>query len=149
MDAVILIGVPGAGKSTFYEQRFASTHVRLNLDELKSRAAEIRLLHECIERRRPFVVDDTNVRKVDRAPFVAAAREAGYRVIAYFFQLSMRAAIKRNSLRSGKQVIPVPALIRSWKRVEPPALEEGFDEIRMLEVQADGSAVESLPASEP
>ena len=144
MDAVILIGVPGAGKSTFYQQRFASTHVRLNLDELKSRAAELRLLREHIEQRRPFVVDDTNVRKVDRAPFVAAAREAGYRVTAYFFQLSMRAAIKRNSLRSGKQVVPVPALIRSWKRVEPPALEEGFDEILILEIQSDGSAIESV-----
>ena len=40
MEAVILIGIQGAGKSTFYKDRFFNTHVRINLDMLKTRHRE-------------------------------------------------------------------------------------------------------------
>jgi hypothetical protein len=36
MEAIILIGIQGAAKSTFYRDRFFDTHVRINLDMLKS-----------------------------------------------------------------------------------------------------------------
>jgi predicted kinase len=36
MEAVLLVGIQGAGKSTFYQQRFFDTHVRINLDMLKT-----------------------------------------------------------------------------------------------------------------
>ncbi|MBL8896636.1 MAG: ATP-binding protein, partial [Planctomycetes bacterium] len=32
MEAVLLIGIPASGKSSFYAERFASTHLRINLD---------------------------------------------------------------------------------------------------------------------
>src|SRR4051812_8782542 len=38
MEAVILIGIQGSGKSTFYRERFFDTHVRVSLDLLKTRA---------------------------------------------------------------------------------------------------------------
>jgi hypothetical protein len=31
MEAVLFIGIQAAGKSTFYRQRFADTHIRLQL----------------------------------------------------------------------------------------------------------------------
>jgi hypothetical protein len=34
MEAVILTGIQAAGKSTFYQERFSGTHVRINLDML-------------------------------------------------------------------------------------------------------------------
>ena len=40
MEAVILIGIQGSGKSTFYRERFFDTHVRINLDMLKTRQRE-------------------------------------------------------------------------------------------------------------
>ena len=48
MEAVIFIGIPATGKSTFYQERFAGTHVRVNLDLLKTRRREDRLLAACI-----------------------------------------------------------------------------------------------------
>ncbi len=139
MEAVILIGVPGAGKSTFYRERFASTHVRISLDELKTRARELAKARECIGAGKDLVIDNTNVRRQDRAPWIALARAAGYRVSGYFFRLEMRAAIKRNSLRTGNDVIPVPALIKLWKQMEEPSTVEGFDELWTVTVQKDGS----------
>lgn len=136
---MILIGVPGAGKTTFYQERFASTHVRVSLDEVASRSKLEAKVDECIAAKSSFVVDNTNVRRQDREWFVRTARSAGYRVLGYVFRLELRAAIKRNSLRKGKQVIPVPALIRIWKVMEPPKLDEGFDELSTVRIQKDGT----------
>ena len=38
-------------------------------------------------------------------------------------------AIGRNNHRKDKKAIPVPAILRSAKQLEPPVAEEGFDEI--------------------
>jgi len=35
MEAIIFIGIQATGKSTFFQQRFFATHVRINLDMLK------------------------------------------------------------------------------------------------------------------
>jgi len=37
MEAVIFVGLQAAGKSTFYRERFFDTHVRINLDMLRTR----------------------------------------------------------------------------------------------------------------
>ncbi|HWE94100.1 MAG TPA: hypothetical protein VG269_09070 [Tepidisphaeraceae bacterium] len=37
MEAVIFCGVQGSGKSTFFRERFFDTHLRLNLDMLRTR----------------------------------------------------------------------------------------------------------------
>ena len=44
MESIILVGVQGAGKSTFYRERFAATHVRISLETLQARAREQLLL---------------------------------------------------------------------------------------------------------
>lgn len=49
MEAVLFIGVQASGKSTFYRERFFSSHVRINLDMLKTRHREKRLLEVCLD----------------------------------------------------------------------------------------------------
>jgi predicted kinase len=39
MEAIILIGIQASGKSTFFQQQFFATHVRINLDSLKTATA--------------------------------------------------------------------------------------------------------------
>lgn len=60
MEAVILIGVQGSGKTTFYLRRFFETHVRFSLDMLRTRRRERILLMACVEAKQPFVIDNTN-----------------------------------------------------------------------------------------
>jgi predicted kinase len=128
MHAVILIGVPAAGKTTFFRERFAGTHVRVSLDDTGSRAREWKLVAGCLAAGRPFVVDNTNVLAAQRAVYLRAARAAGYRVTGYYFPVERKTAIARNARREAGKV-PVPAILRALKRLEPPALEEGFDEL--------------------
>ena len=37
MEIIILMGIQASGKSTFYRQKFADSHIRINLDMLKTR----------------------------------------------------------------------------------------------------------------
>ncbi|HEV8062248.1 MAG TPA: ATP-binding protein, partial [Gemmataceae bacterium] len=61
MEAVIFVGLQGAGKSTFYRERFSTSHLRINLDMLKTRHRESRFLAVCIETCQSFVIDNTNL----------------------------------------------------------------------------------------
>lgn len=150
MEAVVLVGIQASGKSTFYEQRFANTHVRISRDLLKTRGRERQLLEASIEARQPFVVDNTNVVAEERARFIGPARAAGYRVVGYFFRTEPRAAIARNKLREGKAVIPIPGILGTYKKLEEPRMEEGFDALYVVTLTPDDQfLVEPLTASDP
>jgi predicted kinase len=134
MEAVILVGIPGSGKSTFYRERFFDTHVRINLDMLRTRERERILLAACLQAKQPFVVDNTNVLAEERARYIEPAKAAGFRTVGYYFQTELRAAIARNNQRPKGQAIPVPGVIAKHKRLQPPAVAEGFDEIYCVEL---------------
>jgi predicted kinase len=141
MEAVILVGIQGAGKSTFYKERFSGTHARINLDELKTREREQELFAECLRTKRSLVVDNTNMKAADRARYISAARAAGYRVEGYFLESSLKDAIRRNGSRAGKAKVPVPAIAGALKRLEPMRKEEGFDQIFVVK-NLDGGKFE-------
>ncbi len=81
MEVIVFIGVQATGKSTFYRQRFFRTHVRVNMDMLRTRHRERRLIATCLETQQPFVVDNTNPDPKDRARYIEPARRAGFRVV--------------------------------------------------------------------
>lgn len=141
MEAVLLIGIQGAGKSTFFRERFFDTHVRINLDMLKTRYREKVLLSACLLAKQGFVVDNTNVLAKERARFIEPARDNAFRVVAYFFEPDVRASIARNTRRTGKSVIPVKGVLGTYKRLEPPQPEEGFDQIYRVRVTPEGGWV--------
>ena len=85
MQAVIFCGIQGTGKSTFYLQRFFDTHVRVNLDMLRTRHREWLLVKACIDAQQPFVVDNTNPTVAERARYIAPAKDAEFRVVGYYF----------------------------------------------------------------
>ena len=138
MEAIILVGIQGSGKTTFYQDRFSRTHVRISLDLLRTRERERQLVAECLKASRPFVVDNTNALTSERAGYIASAKAAGFRVTAYYFRTPLRAAIARNNRRNPGEIIPVPALIATFKRLQPPSLDEGFDQIHTVELNAEG-----------
>lgn len=149
MEAVLFIGIQGAGKSTFYRERFFDSHVRINLDMLKTRYRERVLLSACLLAKQPFVVDNTNVLARERARYIEPARENAFRVHAYFFEPDVRASIARNARRAGKKAIPVKGLLGAYKRLEPPRREEGFDGIYRVRLTPEGGwEVEEVPEGE-
>jgi predicted kinase len=140
-EALILVGIQGAGKSTFYEERFSGTHARINLDELKTRGREAEIFERHLREKRSFVVDNTNVKAADRARYVARARAAGFRVVGYFLEASLKDAMRRNASRVGKAKVPAPAIAGALKRLEPMRMDEGFDQIFVVK-NLDGGKFE-------
>jgi predicted kinase len=129
VEAVILMGIQGSGKSTFYDQRFAKTHLRISMDLAGTRARERRLMEECIVKRQDYVVDNTNSVASQRKIYIEAAKLAGFRVRGYFFPPDIKEALKRNAAREGKAKVPVPGIFRTLKYFQTPSFEEGFDEL--------------------
>jgi predicted kinase len=97
VEAVIFTGVPGSGKTSFYRSRFFDTHVRISLDMLKTRRREELLFAACLAAGQPFVIDNTNPIAIDRARYIRRSRDAGFKVVTYFFRSSLRDAIRRNA----------------------------------------------------
>ena len=144
MQAVILIGLQAAGKSTFYLRHFASTHLRISMDLAGTRPREKRLIESCLASGRDFVIDNTNPTAASRKPYIDAAKSAGFRVIGYFFLPDVKASLERNARRTGKEKIPVPGIYRTNKIMEPPAYSEGFDQLFTVRVAGEEVIVDEL-----
>ncbi len=86
------------------------------------------MLMECILEGKSFVADNTNATVKDRERYIIPAKEAGYHIIGVFFSSTLRECLARNRERAHGRV-PDIALIATAKKLEPPALSEGFDEI--------------------
>jgi predicted kinase len=150
MEAVILCGVQGAGKTTLYRDRFLETHVRVAMDLLRTRAREEAFVGLCLEQRQRFVVDATNPTPADRRRYVEPARAAGFRVIGYLVEVADAEALARNAARAGRRRVPPAAVVGTGRRLLRPALEEGFDELWHATAGPDGGwRIEPLLTTEP
>lgn len=134
MEAVIFIGIQGTGKSTFYKERFYDTHVRINLDMLRTRYREDILLEACIRARQPFVVDNTNVLERERARYIQLAKPAGFQITGYYFQSRLQDALQRNEQRAGKAVIPLRGVLAKYRQMQRPRFAEGFDRLYYVSI---------------
>ena len=129
MEAIVLCGLQGAGKTTLYRDRWLETHVRISMDLLRTRAREAALLELCLASRQPFVVDNTNPTVAERRRYVEPARAAGFRVVAYLVDADATEALGRNAGRSGVARVPDRGVVGTARRFIRPAPEEGFDEL--------------------
>ena len=147
MECVILIGLPGSGKTTFYRERLASTHRHVSKDNFpNARSRQSRqdaLLREALSRGQSVVVDNTNVSPDERRSIITIAREYGARIIGYYVEASTREAVVRNERREGRARVPKVAIFPAAKRLVPPRMEEGFDELHRLRAGEAGGFVEA------
>jgi len=141
MEAVIFVGVQGSGKTPFYRERFFGSHVRISLDMLRTRQREQLLLAACVQGRQAFVIDNTNPLPSDRARYIAPARAAGFRVVVYFFETSLRDAIRRNNQRGGKKKVPVPGVAATFRKLQVPTQEENIDAVYVVKISHENRFV--------
>ena len=137
MEAIIFIGLQASGKSTFYRENFIDTHIRINLDMLRTRHREKILFNACLEAKQPLVIDNTNPSIADRSRYIEPAQAKEFKIIGYYFQANLEECKQRNSQRNGKKKIPLVGILDTYKKLEIPSYKEGFDQLFYVNIDID------------
>ncbi|MNS66256.1 hypothetical protein D3C72_994640 [compost metagenome] len=132
LECVIFMGIQASGKSSFYKEHFFSTHMRINLDMLKTRYRENIYLNASIDAKQPFVVDNTNPTAEERQKYIEIAKRHRFKTIGYYFEPDYDESIRRNARRSGKACIPEKGIRSVLGKLEVPQYTEGFDELYIV-----------------
>jgi predicted kinase len=136
LELIVFVGLPGSGKTTYYRAHFAATHAHVSKDLWPNAARrddrQAREIDAALGGGKSVVVDNTNPSRNVRAPLVALGRRHGARIVAVYFETEVRTAIMRNRLREGRERVPNVAIFTTKKKLVPPALDEGFDEVRVV-----------------
>jgi aryl-alcohol dehydrogenase-like predicted oxidoreductase/histidinol phosphatase-like enzyme len=151
-EVVLLMGLPGAGKSTAAEQWVARGHLRLNRDQRGGRLSDLLPLldQELAKGNRRLVLDNTYPRRDSRNAVIETAWKHGVPVRCVWLQTSLEDAqvnaVRRMIQRYGRLLGPEE--MRQAARRDPNAFypEVQFRYRRELE---EPSADEGFAAIEP
>lgn len=142
MNGVIFIGLQASGKSSFYLNNFYKSHLRLNMDMLRTRHRENILFNACLESKQPVVIDNTNPTKAEREKYINGLKEHRFEVIGYYFSSNLTECIQRNASRKGKERIPDVGLKGTYNKLELPEYTEGFDKLYYVTMKNGDFTVE-------
>ena len=104
---------------------------------LHTRRREQLLVAACLDGRQSFVVDNTNPLPSDRARYIASAHAVGFRVIAYCFKSTLDDANGAESPAYVETKHSRCTLAGTFKKLQTPTLEEGFDRVYIVELTAE------------
>ena len=127
MESIIFIGLQASGKSSFYFEQFCDTHIRINLDMLKTRHREKILYQACLEAKQPVVIDNTNPTIESRKSYISLAKEHRFSIIGYYFLPDLEKSLQRNQTRT--RVVPDIGIFATYKNLQEPTYIEGFDQL--------------------
>uniref|UniRef100_Q02AC5 Kinase-like protein n=1 Tax=Solibacter usitatus (strain Ellin6076) TaxID=234267 RepID=Q02AC5_SOLUE len=143
MRIVVLVGLPGSGKSTYLERigatGLSSDAVRkLLADDESDQTIHVRvfqtiryLLEQRLEIGRPVTyIDATSLTAEERAPYIEIGRAHGCEVEAVFFDVPLAVCLERNAQRP--RVVPLEAMAKMAAKLVPPMGEEGFTRVTVV-----------------
>ena len=138
MQLIIFTGVQASGKSSFYLLNLYHSHLRINLDMLKTRHRENMIFEAGLSSKTKMVIDNTNPTRADRERYIQRAIDAGFEVISYYFETDLNSTLSRNAQRAGKANIPEVGVRATFKKLQVPSFDEGFSQIFRICIIGNG-----------
>ena len=125
MQMILFSGPQATGKSSLFKALFVDTHLRINLDMLRTRHRQNLLIAACLAAKQPFVIDNTNLGVAERSGHILLAKAQRFLVLSYRFNLPFDEALMRNNQRS--KPVPEKAQRSAFKNWQTPQWAEGSD----------------------
>jgi predicted kinase len=137
---VLLVGLPGSGKSTYVAGKpvLSSDAIRLLLADSETDQsiharvfATLRyLLVQRLEIHRPLTyIDATHLTRAERKPYIEIAQQHSAQIEAVYFNVPLEVCIERNKTRTRQ--VPEDVLTKMSAKLQPPTHEEGFARIEI------------------
>jgi predicted kinase len=140
---IVLVGLPGSGKSTYAERQgvtpLSSDLIRqLLADDATDQSIHARvfncmryLLRHRLAIGRPVTcVDATHLTPAERKPYIQIALWYGCDTEAIFFDVPLEICMERN--RNRARVVPKEAMHMMAAKLVPPTVEEGFGKVTVV-----------------
>ena len=127
---IVLCGAPGSGKTTVSKQlQKQRDTIRYSFDEMHCfRHIElIPHIKQSLENGNNVVVDSTYAIKMVRTDLLEAIKDINCKRILVFMNTPLDECIRRNAQR--KNPLPQYIVEGIYKTIQPPTLDEGWDEI--------------------
>jgi predicted kinase len=143
MRIVVLVGLPGSGKSTYVEQLGAGVLSSDTIRKLLADDETIQTIHDRVfqtlryllrhrlELRRPVTyIDATNLTPQERRPYIGIGKTFGCTLEAVYFDVPLAVCRERN--RARRRVVPDEALDSMAAKLVRPSEAEGFDVVKTI-----------------
>jgi bifunctional polynucleotide phosphatase/kinase len=150
-EMIIMVGLPGSGKSTFIEMNilndYGEMYERVSGDELKTESKMLKKTKEILTLSKNPIIDATNISKKKREVFIHLGKEKGINIRCIILKKNLETVLEQNQKRNAqidlllkeennrenKKKVPNVAIYTCNKKMEEPSLEEGFNDILIIE----------------